>query len=199
VRQICLVVKIDDIVHLAGYSYGGFIAWEVASNLITRGYRVGAIGLIDPRRSRLLSDIDRQTRKSTSFSTASIVDQTRQNASTILLWAKGWLKSCLPIRVVRKLHKTERSFDIWLKERALDNLTLSRLNHPAVLFRSTEYVEISPDYGWSDATSQLTIVPIGGTHYTMLDPPFRQSLADQLLKAVSGAERGAPIPRIHTS
>jgi len=198
-QQICLVVKSEDIVHLAGYSYGGFLAWEVASNLITRGYRVGAIGLIDPRRSRLLSDLDRQTRRSRSFSPANIVDQTWKNSSTILLWAKGWLKLCLPLRVVRRLHKTERSFDTWLKERALDNLTLSKLNHPAVLFRSTEYIGISPDYGWSDVCSQLTIVSIGGTHYTMLDSPSRQSLADQLLKTVSEAEAAAAIPRNHTS
>jgi acyl-coenzyme A synthetase/AMP-(fatty) acid ligase/thioesterase domain-containing protein/acyl carrier protein len=199
VQQIRLVAKSDEVIHLAGYSFGGFVAWEVASNLITRGYRVGAIELIDTRRSRVLSDLDRQLTRSTKFSTANIVDQTWQSATKILHSANRWLRLCLPLKVVQRLYKTEQGFDFWLKGRALDNLTLSKLDHPAVLFRSTEFIRVSPDYGWSNVCSQLTIVPIGGTHYTMLDSPLRQILAERLLKTVSEAEAAAAIPHRHAS
>jgi thioesterase domain-containing protein/acyl carrier protein len=199
VQQIRLVAKSDEVIHLAGYSYGGFVAWEVAANLIARGYRVGAIELIDTRRSRVLSDLDRQLTRSTKFCIANIVDQTWQSATRILHSANRWLRLRLPLKVVQRLYKTEQGFDFWLKGRALDNLTLSKLDHPAVLFRSTEFIRVSPDYGWSNVCSQLTIVPIGGTHYTMLDSPLRQILAERLLKTVSEAEAAAAIPHRHAS
>ena len=43
---------------LAGYSFGGIVAWETAFRLIQSGWQIGFLGLIDTRRSRSLS-IDR--------------------------------------------------------------------------------------------------------------------------------------------
>jgi len=74
-QQICLVVKSEDHRHLAGYSYGGFLAWEVASNLITRGIALVAIGLID-RDARGCCRISTADKEIRSFSPANIVDQT---------------------------------------------------------------------------------------------------------------------------
>jgi len=65
------------------------------------------------------------------------------------------------------------------------------LNVPTTLFLSDEHLPGAPaDYGWSDLCTPLSVVQIGGTHATMLEPPLQALLCARLLEAVRNA--GAP-------
>jgi thioesterase domain-containing protein len=73
----------------------------------------------------------------------------------------------------------------------LNHFRPSRLDHPATPFRSAEYAKEFPDNGWSDVCSQLTIVPVDGTHLSMLASPCRAVLAERLVETVAAAEAEA--------
>jgi thioesterase domain-containing protein len=70
----------------------------------------------------------------------------------------------------------------------LDHFRPSRLDHPATLFRSAEYAKECPDNGWSDVCFQLIIVPVDGTHSSMLASSCRAVLAERLFETVAAAE-----------
>jgi thioesterase domain-containing protein len=62
---------------------------------------------------------------------------------------------------------------------------LPRLAAPAVLFRSSEHDVGAPDdLGWRDICTDLTIVPVGGGHNTMFDPPNLAPLCARLLASL---------------
>jgi len=173
----------DDIVHLAGYSFGGFVAWEVACRLQAAGYRIGTIGLIDARRTRLLAG---------------------RGANSILDWARHLFYLRLPLPVLSSLHtwtarlptsmavRLPRNYDRELRRRGLNRFRPAMLDHPVTLFRSTEYTKEFPDNGWSEVCPQLTIVPIDGTHASMLVPPCRAVLAERLFETIAAAEAKHP-------
>jgi acyl-CoA synthetase (AMP-forming)/AMP-acid ligase II/thioesterase domain-containing protein len=190
-----------EIIHLAGYSFGGFLAWEVACRLRAAGYRVGAIGLIDARRAGLVARLTPRPKISSRVSSAmNLLVRPRQSADAILYSAKYSLFSRLSLTMLRVLYNwtmrvptsigvgLPRNYDRELRRRALHHFRPSRLDHPATLFRSAEYIKESPDNGWSDVCPQLTIVPIDGTHSSMLASPCRAVLAERLFETVTAAE-----------
>ena len=202
IAQIRRSTKSDDVLHIAGYSFGGFVAWKVACRLHAAGYRIGAIGLIDARRARVIASLQRQQKMSSRVKTAiqNMWVRPRQSVNTMLYLARYSLYSRLPLTALRFLHAwtlrlpasiaagLPRNYDRELQRRALNNCTLSKLDHPATLFRSMEYIKEFRDNGWSDVCPQLTIVPIDGSHLTMLASPGREILAERLFEAVAAAE-----------
>jgi thioesterase domain-containing protein len=200
VAQIRRLAKHSEIIHLAGYSFGGFVAWEVARRLRAAGYRIGAIALIDTRRARLVANLKRRKLSSrVSSAMQKILLRPRQSADTILYWTKYSVYTRLPLNMLRILHgwtmrfpslaaRLPESCDNELRRRALNDFRPSRLNHPTTLFRSTDYIEEFPDHGWSDVCPQLTIVPIDGTHSSMLASPCRAVLLERLFETVATAE-----------
>ena len=202
IAQIRGPARTDEIIHLAGYSFGGFVAWEVACRLRAAGHRIGAIGLIDARRGGLLAGVKPRPTISSRVRSAirNIMVPPRQRADTILNWARRAFYLGLPLTVLSSLHtwtkrlppsmavRLPRNYDRELRRRGLNHFGFSRLDHPATLFRSTEYTQEFPDNGWSEVCPQLTIVPIDGTHSSMLVSPYRAVLAERLLETVAAAE-----------
>src|SRR6266478_453737 len=182
-----------EMIHLAGYSFGGFVAWEVACRLIAAGYRIGAIGLIDTRRAGPVAS-------RVGSALRNILVRPRQSAGTILYSAKYFFYSRLPLTMLRVPYNwtmrvptsigvgLPKDYDRELRRRALHNFRPSRLDHPATLFRSAEYINECPDNGWSDICPQLTIVPVDGTHSSMLASPCRAVLAERLFETVAASE-----------
>jgi acyl-coenzyme A synthetase/AMP-(fatty) acid ligase/thioesterase domain-containing protein/acyl carrier protein len=202
IAQIRGPARTDEIIHLAGYSFGGFVAWEVACRLRAAGYRIGAIGLIDARRGGPLAGVKPRPTISSRVRSAvrNIMVPPRQRADTILNWARRAFYLGLPLTVLSSLHtwtmrlppsmavRLPRNYDRELRRRGLNHFGLSRLDHPATLFRSTEYAQEFPDNGWSEVCPQLTIVPIDGTHSSILASPYRAVLAERLFETVAAAE-----------
>ena len=208
IAQIRDSAKRDDVIHLTGYSFGGFVVWEVACRLRAAGYRLGAVCLIDARRADLVASLKRPRGifNRVRYAMQNILVRPSQDSNTTLesfYWR-------LPVSMLRFLYtfamrlpnsiavKLRRHHDRELRKRALKNFRFSRLDHPATLFRSTEYIRECPDYGWADLCPQLTIVPIDGTHFSMLASPCRAVLAERLFEAVAAAE-ATPQPQHQNS
>jgi thioesterase domain-containing protein len=141
-------------------SSGGFVAWEVARRLTGSGGEVGFIGLIDTRRGEA-------------------VHETSQPAGC-----------AVTKNIVDPLTLTHR-----LRRQALDNLVVAPLDVPVTLFRSDPLVEGSipwsgsPDYGWSDLCSDLTIVNVEGSHATILNAPNDEFLSQRMTEALESILR----------
>ena len=202
IAQIRGSAESDDMIHLAGYSFGGFVVWEVACRLRAAGYRIGAIALIDARRAGRLAGVEQRP---TISSRVRLTSQNRtaplsQDTNTVLDWARHLFYLRLPPTMLSSLHtwtmrlptsiavRLPRNYDRELRRRGLNHFRPSRLDHPATLFRSTEYAKEFPDNGWSEVCPQLTIVPIDGTHSSMLVSPCRAVLAERLFETVAAAE-----------
>jgi len=193
----------DDACYLAGYSFGGFVAWEAARRLIQSGHDVGFLGLIDSRRSTTR----RQERRSILAKASGYLGRTwrrprqaYQQAYRDALW---WLTESLTrncrLPVLRKINglvtplpgAAAFTFRLELLARlrsiALEKWTVEPLEVPATLFRSDEYSASAPDYGWGALCKQLVVRPINGGHRTLLQSEFRETLCAQFLRAVKTA------------
>jgi amino acid adenylation domain-containing protein len=171
---------------LAGYSYGGFVAYAAAQCLVERGYRVGFLGLLDSRRSgpedsRELGHYLRLLRAPRRWPMAAL-------RSALVRLPRCRLLRALVERLMRQPSLAAFSFH-WrlieeLRVRALRRWHPTPLDVPVTLFLSDERVSDSPaDYGWGGLCRSLIVVKIGGTHTSMLEPPLRDRLRAEFLHA----------------
>jgi acyl-coenzyme A synthetase/AMP-(fatty) acid ligase/thioesterase domain-containing protein/acyl carrier protein len=207
VAQIRKSTQSDEVIHLAGYSFGGFVAWEVAKSLRAAGARVGAIGLIDARRGRDVANLMSRRKVSGRVrrSIRNILIRPRHIADRILWLTIYSIVKRAPLALLQSLPSLTMRLPAGiairlllilngtLRARALNNFTLSKFDHPATLFRSTDHIEEFSDHVWCDVCPQLVVVPIDGTHVSMLEHPRRAALAERLLEAVAEAETRAPV------
>ena len=56
-----------------------------------------------------------------------------------------------------------------LRLQSFQNWRVRRLNAPVTLFRSEEYWSTLPEFGWSELCDRVDVVPIGGSHFSMLE------------------------------
>jgi len=181
---------------LAGYSFGGIVAWETARRLTERGYEVAFLGLIDTALDGLL-----HPRTGMSDRASRVLKQMRSIPGVMVMrnaLVKNFLRrSQLPtLKFMNKAIELtspslaltfQRHLTGQLRLRALDRWSVSSTGVPATLFRSDEGVEVAPDFGWQRVCHDLTIVPIGGSHESMLQPPYLQSLCDHFAGSVRHA------------
>jgi len=60
-----------------------------------------------------------------------------------------------------------------------------RLLVPTVLFRSGDYpIGTSADLGWQSLCPNISVVPVGGGHTTMFDPPYLAPLSEEFAQSV---------------
>jgi phthiocerol/phenolphthiocerol synthesis type-I polyketide synthase D len=186
---------------LAGYSFGGFVAWEVARRLAEAGGHVEFVGLIDARW---------QVRGTQTFSESlgrkihNALRQPRRTLATV-----GWrfvfpffVRRC-PRRGLYAFYDTlskmpeARSFVgqllVQLRLRSLGKWVPGSLDAPVFLFRSDEFSPHLPDFGWSTLCRQLEVVQIGGSHLSIFDPPHLDILADRFLGSVCAAGGRRPV------
>jgi thioesterase domain-containing protein len=75
-----------------------------------------------------------------------------------------------------------------LRSNTLGRWTFGHLDIPVTLFRLDEWPADAPDHGWSVLCKRLTVLPVGGNHYSLLESKFRQALSAQFLRAVETAK-----------
>jgi oxalate---CoA ligase len=169
-----------DTFFLAGYSFGGVVAYEVARRLVRSGGRVGFLGLIDaqlgeppprPREGLLAKSVRRLERALAQPEHVVTVIPRRLIASLASLSAHrsliaiGRLARALPPRIAFEWnwHLTAH-----VRTKALRRWSIEPQDISAILFRSEEEWSC-PDYGWGALCRRLTMVTVDGTHLSLFD------------------------------
>jgi thioesterase domain-containing protein/acyl carrier protein len=185
VAQICGQTHENECCLLAGYSFGGLVAVETARRLAERGRQVGFLGLIDTRVERPPDTGEKRSVSRPLKIVGKII------SALILVSAFGPLKILgqLATRLPAKRAFTiEFMLNTRLRTRSLQRLHLKPLELPITLYRSSEHPSTLLDNGWSAYCERLAVVPIGGTHHSILEPPFVDSLRRRFLEAVQAAK-----------
>ena len=190
----------DDIL-LAGFSFGGFVASEVARRLIELNRRVAFVGLIDtqfgfqlhPRESRL-DKVGNLVRKILFNPTALEVTWfkflARRSAFGALRWF-GELSRRLPAKTA---FRWQYRINYHLRVQAMHRSSIGAIDAPTYLFRTDEFPQSSAQSTWGELAKHLEIIPVGGAHMSILRPPARETLCRHFLKAVNAAASTSPQP-----
>jgi thioesterase domain-containing protein len=165
---------------LAGYSFGGLVAVETARRLVEHGRRIDFLALIDTRAERPPEET-RQARSVSRpmkfigkiFSALILISAFRP------LKIMGQLATLLP---AKQAFTIEYMLNTRLRTRSLRRLQLGTIRMPITLYRSNEGSSL--DNGWSAHCSQVAVVPIGGDHHSILEPPFLDILCARFLETV---------------
>jgi thioesterase domain-containing protein len=183
---------------LVGYSFGGIVAWETARRLKERGYEVAFLGLIDTaldglphpdmggRVSRFFQRLRSAPR--VEFTDSVVKNLLRgSNVATLKVMNRAIELAAPSLSLGFQRHMTGQ-----LRLRALDRWTVAPLDICATLFRSDDGWKYAPDFGWRRVCEDLTIVRIGGSHESILQPPFLQLLCDRFVESVRASVFPAP-------
>jgi len=189
-----------DVYRLAGYSFGGIVAFEVAQRLLASGRQVGFLGMLDSRRWDLTDpglfepDLDLLAERRNPIADAikwsmSLLIQQR------LFSPLSLLSRMLMLRPNRLGFKFQSRLVKELRYQALRQWKPATLDVPTTLFLSDSQWPGEPaDYGWNRVCPHLNIVHIGGTHSTILESPQRESLCRHFMQAMSGGYSTASHP-----
>jgi thioesterase domain-containing protein len=75
-----------------------------------------------------------------------------------------------------------------LRVQAMYRSAIGPTDAPTYLFRTDEFPQSSASSTWGKLARHLEIIPVGGTHLSVLRPPARETLCRQLLQAVNAAQ-----------
>ncbi len=187
VEQICAEPG-HDTYRLAGYSFGGFVAYEAARRLVESGRKVSFLGLLDSRRWDMANAGERYRML--------LADPGRIPAVTLRMFLALFVQQqwFAPLGAMAEVGTARPSaFSFTFRQHLNDKLRLGALRRwqlqpldvPATLFLSDERLRGAPlDYGWGALCKSLKVVHIGGTHASMMEPPLRDRLRQHFLEAL---------------
>jgi phthiocerol/phenolphthiocerol synthesis type-I polyketide synthase D len=203
-RYIELLRDIQDTgpYRLAGWSFGGCLAYEVAAQLTERGERVDLVALIDsilplrtPGESVAQSLLDRIGR---------FVDHVQRLYEVSLDISRETLARLSEddqLRLVRDRLAdrvpdmgdavVQHQYTSYVDARVAERYQPGRYSGPVLLFRSTEphplttsldprYLRTDDSLGWHEFCADLTVIRVPGDHLSMIDPPHVSLIAERL-------------------
>jgi oxalate---CoA ligase len=167
---------------IAGYSFGGFVAWETACRLAQSGWQVRFLGLIDSRydESLAINRLNQRPRGGPIAKTRRLVElmflgpiETLRPLLAFLVRVKAfWLLRQMGELAAKPESKAAFRFLFYLNTElrlgSLRKWKLGSLAIPITLFRSDEFSPELPDHGWGTKCSQVRIIPVGGSHLSLL-------------------------------
>jgi thioesterase domain-containing protein len=176
----------DGIVYLAGYSFGGLVAFATAHRLVQAGRRVAFLGLLDtrlPAKREALKAIRNLRRCIIERDSTPLLRLILKTLVKFRIYAllKIYMRFCIRIgsrRIDAQLH------DI-LRSHAVSGWRPNALAVPTFFFRTDD--DDTPqrhDCGWSALCSPLTVVQIGGDHRSMLIKPNINRVCASFLEAL---------------
>jgi thioesterase domain-containing protein len=190
VSQI-LATSGDDIC-LAGYSFGGFVAWEAARRLMELNRRVSFVGLIDTQpefQSSLHQKVGHLVRnislRRVSIAEVMLAVLAKKSAFQVLR-RFGHLAAHLPATAAFKCHY---HLNYQLRAHAMYRWRLKPVQAPIYLFRTDEFLPTAAESAWGALANRLEVISVGGDHESILRPPAREILCRQILRVVNAAER----------
>jgi thioesterase domain-containing protein len=177
VAQIAAKSPDGDPCLLAGYSFGGFVAMEVARRLVEQGRRVPFLGLIDTRAKNPLNIAPRRWR----VVIAALIARSAFHS----LKAIGHLTRFLP---EKRSMLIQHEMNVRLRTKGLDREGMGPLQVPVTLYTSNENSPGLSDDWWHSRCNQLDVIPIGGTHHSILETPLLDTLRARFLDTVKRVE-----------
>ena len=190
--QICTEQPACETYCLAGYSFGGYVAFETARRLMASGRHVAFLGLIDSRMSQTAPLTGSGRYRAMLMQIKHYIGLLAEPV-TLALWLRKcwfelqraitWIAASRPATAIAFTFHQERNYR--QRKEALHQWTLKPLDITATLFLSDERLpDAPPDYGWGDLCKELAMVCIGGSHYTMMEPPRLELLCARFLEAL---------------
>jgi thioesterase domain-containing protein/malonyl CoA-acyl carrier protein transacylase/acyl carrier protein len=201
---------------LGGYSFGGFVAFEMAQQLHSRGHRVALLAILDtpaPQVFRAIADLDdaallyglaNETARQEGSQTSLSIEELRELAPEqqldnvfAQLQASGLLTPGQDKQWLNRFWHGYRS-----RQKAARNYEGRTYGEEITLFRASEvdqnmlreFQEAGVDYfestfGWSSfSTEPVDVERVPGYHETMLQEPHVQVLAQRLKACLAKAE-----------
>jgi thioesterase domain-containing protein len=203
---------------LFGYSFGGLLAYEVARNLITSGYEVPLLAIIDtgPRRKNAsffqwVKNMPNLLKNVSNWVNYDLLVTNPEDFGSRLLrkgrtvkrrvsgffQANGSLEPGRMLEEIFDMESLPQEYHVIMKEyfRALQNYEPKPYPGSVTLFRALAQPLIrihDPDLGWSRlAMGGVKVITIPGNHITMFKEPYVHSLGKELAVALAQVDRNA--------
>jgi thioesterase domain-containing protein len=188
---------------LAGYSFGGHVAWAVAAALEASGRRVGCLALLDtsavPPIEKAPISVGRPIgRLIHAIRVNRIGTEIGRIMGAIIIRIQNktlsrFLARVTPLGLSRDMDERfalsiSLTFNLPILEQVLDRLAKSNRSStfPAVLFRCVEQAPgATEDLGWDRHLARLQVVPILGDHDSLTNPPNLPSLCASFIAVMS--------------
>jgi acetoacetyl-CoA synthetase len=175
---------------LAGYSFGGLLAYEAARRLVERGRDVVFLGLLDPRPPLVsLTRPEQLARKAASF---------------IAIFLPGFSDTTIATAVANRFRRQTLSSEQLM---LLDSVRLARsfslqpYGGPVTYFRAARRIPVISHlmHAWRRMAPDLTIVDVPGAHYDLLAEKHAPALAARVSHALRAADGAGAAPLAHPS
>ncbi|HEU4561488.1 MAG TPA: amino acid adenylation domain-containing protein [Longimicrobium sp.] len=193
---------------VAGWSLGGVLAYEIASQLIGQDEIVEFVGMIDsyhPARFRAAShdaarehalllhvlqmaeDVESSVRVEPDEASVAAGDANLETFVTRCL-EQGLLPSHVTVEQARQMRDRMRDH-----QRALGEYSPQPLPVAVHLFPAQQSTDPDPSHGWQATlpATRLQVVPVPGTHLSMMQAPNAATLGEALSRAIDRARDGA--------
>jgi thioesterase domain-containing protein len=189
---------------IAGWSAGGTIAFEMARQLRDAGQEVAFLGLIDtsadyralglaavPETGNAdVDDVAAMLAGLPQHPLGEAMEQLRQTGDLAALFAQGRRSGMFPAELDDMSLRRQLAVRASIR-RAVAAYALQPLDLPVSLFVAQQERRDDPALGWrATMGSRLDVVPVPGTHYSLMEPPQIQTLAAALSAALSTAQGG---------
>ena len=159
--------------NLAGYSFGGYVAYEMACQLRDQGHEVGLLAVFD-------------TYAMSRQKAFKLLWQPK-NLFNFILNIPAWIRDQILLKFVRssnKIYIPERKHVLEAHIEALRHYKPPKYDGKVSLFRVRTYSllrSFDPEFGWGElASAGVDTYILPGSHFNMLEEPFVAKLADQL-------------------
>ena len=188
---------------LAGYSFGGVVAHEIACQLIDRGHQVGFLGMFDTHnpaiparkyglRERLAVFWKQSHGQSLPNRIGQLASRIREGIRTNrsvrdelkAARASGPAEAFSDLRRVQVREENWQAMKAYRPRPFKGRVTLFKSSHVNDKF------ERPADYGWSEiAVSGLDIIPVSGHHLDLFNPDNIGTLAEALTNSLARSAR----------
>jgi len=211
--RLVLAVQPNGPIRLAGYSFGGVVAHEMACQLSTLGHQVEFLGLFDThnpsvpeRRYRILERLEVYWDQSKGQPLLPRFGLLRERASQGMRTnraVRAELKlamSSAPASAYSDLRRVQVREENW---RAMQAFVPKTFQGRTTLFKTSQVndkLECRADYGWADfSKGGLEVLSVSGEHLTLFADENIQTLASGLTRALAKATTKASPQKIASS
>jgi acyl-coenzyme A synthetase/AMP-(fatty) acid ligase/thioesterase domain-containing protein/acyl carrier protein len=202
--------------HLAGYSFGGVLAWEVAKMITAAGDQVAQLVVIDSDGRESVHLRRGQFRAKPYF--RNVLSQFFAEVPQVSprLWINA-LRNCLRLLIAKTGLQANKSapsdrksvaqLDATKYQAAYSKQTDFRrsyhpgkLDAPVTLIKAKDQLTLSralvPSLGWGPRSAQLKIRQVSGNHLNLMSEPAVSGVADTLQQVFAEPSAGRETPRV---